>query len=39
MADVSLQMSLFPLLLTHSTHTERWIESSGLDRLSLGRAW
>lgn len=38
MADVFLQMSLFLLLLTRSTRTERLIESSGLDRLSLGCA-
>lgn len=38
MADVFLQMSLFLLLLTRSTRTERLIESSGLDSLSLGRA-
>ncbi len=38
MADVFLQMSLFQPRLTHSTRTQRLIESSGLDRLSLGCA-
>lgn len=38
MADVFLRMSLFQLRLTRSTCTQRLIESSGLDRLSLGCA-
>ncbi|KAK2867500.1 hypothetical protein Q8A67_025617 [Cirrhinus molitorella] len=37
MADVFLQMSQFLLRLIRSTRTQRLIESSGLDRLSLGR--
>lgn len=38
MADVFLQMSLFLLRRICSTRTQRLIESSGLNRLLLGRA-